>query len=214
MMSEKLQKVAAPTIRTVPSVENVPVATMNMQKKKIIKMKTKKTKMTPFLRKTKVKRRMKPACEKKEPKGGPGKGAANEDDNTMRSEKLQKVAAATIPTVPSVESVPEATNMQTKKTTKTKKKETKTTPFSMKTKAKRRMKPACEKKSRRGSRNGVAKEVVHVGRAEVRDRLYRSLQGNTEEGRCLAALIEKRCQVSWDMWDFRNSIDKKRAQKA
>ena len=82
-------------------------------------------------------------------------------------------------------------------------------------KAKRRMKQAGRKKeSHGGPRNGAANSAVHVGRAEVRDRIYRSLQYNKEEGRLLAALIEKRSQVSWDMWDFRNSIDKKKAQKA
>ena len=59
-------------------------------------------------------------------------------------------------------------------------------------KAKRRMKQAGRKKeSHGGPRNGAANSAVHVGRAEVRDRIYRSLQCNKEEGRLLAALIEK-----------------------
>jgi hypothetical protein len=61
--------------------------------------------------------------------------------------------------------------------------------FFMKTKSKKRMKTACGKKeSKGGVRNEAANEVAHVERAEVRDRLCRSLQCNKGEGRCLAAL--------------------------
>jgi hypothetical protein len=211
MRSVKFKKRAATTFRTVPSVESVPAATFQISKIKIkeftsedkITMRSEKWQKVPAIHTTV------PSVDDGtadmnmlNSKTSKMKESKSEDIITKRSEKWKKVPAVHT-TVPSVDDGTADTIMLISKILKLKK-----------SKTKRGMKQAGGKKeSHGGTRNGAANEAVHIGRAEVRDRLYRSLQCN-KEGRLLAALIEKRCQVSWDMWDFRNSIDKKKAQKA